>query len=327
MDAVSRRSKEDVDRNSKQHRKSGMPPTNVFKAGSLGSSPPVAQPQEAAHSAPVDRRFAFDPKTGGMRKLTSAEMDRAAYVPQPGDAINPALSATHSQRNVDAHQASVRDIGRPNYAPNTRRISLNTLPQQAARHPASAVADTAIASSGSSGPRPAPSPRYTSSFAGRTRRPTSLNSQTGRSGDSGSGSGESHQAAAAKSGEIDDDTSALQAFIGDLESASVRSHALMRQPTGAHTVDLAKFRGLAVSSLADDMASSLTLGSSGTPPSRRLSNVPGLSTTSSSPGHVPYVRSRLSAQSVTGTKPEEEGAEDEDEDEDEPCFFPAEDVQ
>lgn len=83
--------------------------------------------------------------------------------------------------------------------------------------------------------------------------------------------------------------------------------------------------------------------SSLTPPSRRLSNVPGLST-SSSPNraqpHVPHVRSRLSTQSIAEERGEEKGRrpergveeevevegagseeDDDDDDDDEPFIF------
>jgi autophagy-related protein 13 len=109
-------------------------------------------------------------------------------------------------------------------------------------------------------------------------------------------------------------------------------------------VNLARFKNmsLASSELADEMSSSSLVQTSLTPPSRRLSNVPGLST-SSSPSrmqpHAPHVRSRLSTQSIAeeiggsdkGRKlperreveeeDEEAGDEGEDSDDDEPFIF------
>jgi hypothetical protein len=94
---------------------------------------------------------------------------------------------------------------------------------------------------------------------------------------------------------------------------------------------------LASSELADEMSSSSLVQTSVTPPSRRLSNVPGLSI-SSSPSrmqpHVPHVRSRLSTQSIAeeissekGRKPEREVEEEDEEvdeddsDDEEPFIF------
>ena len=83
--------------------------------------------------------------------------------------------------------------------------------------------------------------------------------------------------------------------------------------------------------LAEEMSASSLVQPSLTPPSRRLSNVPGLST-SSSPGrnltHAPHVRSRLSTHSIaeeignSGTSGDESPALAEEEEEDEPFIFP-----
>ena len=95
------------------------------------------------------------------------------------------------------------------------------------------------------------------------------------------------------------------------------------------------------SQLAEDMQSSSLIQTSSTPPSWRLSNVPGLST-SSSPSralaHTPHVPSRLSAHSIaeehhteitssgqSGEVANESPQEQEEEDE-LPFIFAAEDV-
>lgn len=103
------------------------------------------------------------------------------------------------------------------------------------------------------------------------------------------------------------------------------------KPATGHTVNLSKYSNLRDPSgqLADEMSASSLINTSSTPPSRRLSNVPGLST-SSSPSrqmaHVPAVRSRLSTQSITEEAglPNEESRDDEEEDE--PFIFHTEGI-
>ncbi|KAI7352090.1 hypothetical protein KC320_g4653 [Hortaea werneckii] len=340
MEGAPKLKEDEYRQRAKEHRKSTMPPPNVFKAGSLGTSPQFSQPQQVAHSAPVSRRPATN--DAYQQLLHSGDypnqVDRHAYDPKSDDATySPGLAPGSFQRRLDQEETSTRDIGRPNRrsSGSSRRVSLNTLPQQAARVPP--AGETAIASSASSSPRPAPASRFTSAFSNRPRRPGSINSG-GRSGESGDGSGSDARESTVKSGENTDDSTDIQSYISLLSSPEVTSHALRRPATTAHQVDLGRYRNMREGSatLADDMASSVTW--SGTPPSRRLSNVPGLST-SSSPGsrggmaYAPHVRSRLSTQSI-GARPEEEGAQaqqqqqqqQEEEEPEEPCFFPAEEM-
>jgi autophagy-related protein 13 len=201
----------------------------------------------------------------------------------------------------------------------SKRLSLNTLPQQALRAP-SLPNETAIASSGSASPKPAPMHRYSSSFAGRNKRFTS---QSSKIGESTTSSGRGSDSSKEKSGQLNDpnappgssgsgkerggsgagDDDDIASFISQIESVkdlpSFRSRPVARD----NTVNLAKYSsrrdpGL---QLAEEMSSSSLIQASSTPPSRRLSNVPGLST-SSSPSrvvaHMPHVRSRLSTHSI-----------------------------
>ena len=239
---------------------------------------------------------------------------------------------------------------------HSKRLSLNTLPQQALRNPGGMAQDTAIASSGSTSPKPAPVHRYSSSFAGRKRWTST--SQSSRVGESATSSGRASTSSKEKSGQLapeqapgtpgssgsartDEDD--IAAFISTIERAKdMKSFSSARKPAAHNTVvNLARFKNmsLASSELADEMSSSSLVQTSLTPPSRRLSNVPGLST-SSSPSrmqpHAPHVRSRLSTQSIAeeiggsekGRKPEREveeedeaGDEGEDSDDDEPFIF------
>ena len=201
---------------------------------------------------------------------------------------------------MDAQKAEIRDIGRPDYRASQKRTSLNTLPQQALRAPPHSLPnETAIASSTSSPMAPPSLSRYQSSFAGRTKR-TSSTSQQDKANTSGGSSARGSASDQAASGTRSDDE-AIQDFVGLLESDKVKFAKLIK-PAARHSVDLSKFSALREESraLADDMSASSLLNQGTTPPSRRLSNVPALST-SSSPrplGHATHVRSRLSTQSI-----------------------------
>jgi len=273
-----------------------------FKAGSLGDNPPLP------------------PRTRELLHETSKELN---VMNEPLSPPTRGMTVGSFKQNIKDDKEALRDIGRPrksSSASNSKRTSLNTpqLPQQALRPPPNPTTENAIVSSGSSSPRPAPFTKYSSSFAKRPKRPLSTTSPAGRSGESGDSSARGSGVSTSKE---DDDMQGIADLIKLTESTGVKDHALMRPPTSpARTVDLGKYRGMRDPSanLADDMASSSLVQASSTPPSRRLSNVPGLST-SSSPSrpqymsHVPIVRSRLS-----GATPEEEGTEEEEE---EPLLF------
>ncbi|EME49157.1 hypothetical protein DOTSEDRAFT_49472 [Dothistroma septosporum NZE10] len=234
---------------------------------------------------------------------------------------------------------------------SSKRVSLNTLPQQALRAPPIA-SETAIASSGSSSPKPAPVHRYSSSFAGRTKRYTTQSSKTGESaGSSGRASSGSNKERsgnlavpedASPSAQLypaSDDNDDIASFISQIERAKDLPSLRSRPASRDNTVNLAKYSSMRDpnTQLAEEMSSSsLIQTSSATPPSRRLSNVPGLST-SSSPSraltHVPHVRSRLSTHSIAeeisgSSRASGEGSdspkiheEDEEEEDEEPLLF------
>lgn len=231
-----------------------------------------------------------------------------------------------------------------------KRISLNTLPQQALRAPP-IPSETAIASSGSSSPKPAaPVHRYSSSFANRNKRfvpQSGSNKATESNVSSGRGSSSSKD----RSGQLTKDSPGSSGsgqkseeqdigdFIQQLEAASIRPVSR----GGTKTIDLSQYstRQGGQEQLAEQMSASSLIQQSSTPPSRRLSNVPGLST-SSSPSralaggaHAPFVRSRLSthsiAEEVTGAgsgglsgsdSPKIHEEEEEEEEDEEPFIFP-----
>ena len=153
-------------------------------------------------------------------------------------------------------------------------------------------------------PQPSAPQRFSSSFANRTKRPISA-SGSARTGGSGGSSGASVPLS-------DDD--AVVDFVSLLQNAK------LDEPIDrTRTISLARFQSMQQPStaLADEMSASSLINTGSTPPSRRLSNVPGLST-SSPPGlltqrlrtsnsNQPPVRSRLSIQ--------------EEDSDDELCFF------
>lgn len=171
--------------------------------------------------------------------------------------------------------------------------------------------------------------RYSSSFAGRTKRFSQQNSKISESnassgrdsqsskersgqlvdappGSSGSNGGGAGTGATAKSGDEDD----IASFISQIESVkdlpSFRSRPTSSRDNNAAmttTVNLAKYTNRRDPNLqlAEEMGSSSLFPASITPPSRRLSNVPALSTSSPSSHvypHMPHGRSRLSTQSI-----------------------------
>lgn len=210
-----------------------------------------------------------------------------------------------------------------------KRLSLNSIPQQSLRPP-SYSGEHAIASSGSASPKPAPMHRYSSSFANR-KRFTSQGSKAGESiTSSGRGStsskerSEQLQEGSSGSGRTDEDD--IAAFIGGLERAKDLPSFSARKPPGSNTINLTKFKGMGIASseLADEMSSSSLIQTSLTPPSRRLSNVPGLST-SSSPGrvlaHAPHVRSRLSTHSIAEERQARDAEDEQNSSDEEPFIF------
>jgi len=235
-----------------------------------------------------------------------------------------------------------------------KRVSLNTLPQQALRAPP----ENAIASSGSSSPKPAPVHRYSSSFANRNKRFTP-GSKTGESNaSSGRGSSSSGQKWAYREGEDDlthirgnarqgdsassipSEEDAIASFISDLERAKDLPSLRSRPASRDKTVNLSKYSSMRDpnAQLAEEMSASSLIQTSSTPPSRRLSNVPGLST-SSSPSralaHTPHVPSRLSTHSIAEEVSGASGASGEgslspqvreEEEDEEPFIFPQDNV-
>ncbi|KAM3419008.1 Autophagy-related protein 13 [Cercospora zeina] len=239
---------------------------------------------------------------------------------------------------------------KPGTSTSEKRVSLHTLPQQALRAPP-IPSETAIASSGSSSPKPAPVHRYSSSFANRNKRFTSQSSNKAAESNVSSGRGSSSSKdrsgqlmegtpGSSGSGQQSDDND-IASFIKQLSDA--KDLPLSRPESRGNTINLSKYSGRVgqQEKLDEAMSASSLLHQSGTPPSRRLSNVPGLSTSSSpsraiAGAHAPFVRSRLSthsiAEEVTGASGGLSGSdspkinEEEEEEDEEPFIFPQDNI-
>lgn len=315
--------------------------------GSLGTFH-VTGKRESPVSALRQRTFSSADTTPPSPRTTvrpqaipasAAEMD---YLKNPPFKAGSVTSSSPRNTSNTASPSPSTSAPRPSTLTGTsassKRLSLNTLPQQALRNPGMANPETAIASSGSSSPKPAPVHRYSSSFANRKRFTST--SQTSKAGESNTSSGRGSSSSKEKSGQLNEggtpgssgrtDEDDIAAFISSIERAkSLKTFTSTKGP--AHnTVNLAKFKGMTAGTgeLADEMSSSSLIQTSITPPSRRLSAVPGLST-SSSPSralaYAPHVRSRLSTHSIAEEKEreveDEAQQEGEDSDEDEPFIF------
>jgi len=210
---------------------------------------------------------------------------------------------------------------------NRSRSSLNTLPQQALRTPG-LTSETAVASSGSGSPKPAPIQRYSSSFGNRKARfPSSVGSKTEEDGNSSRGSVSSltHRASVTlnEAGNAShEDSENISDFIKLLEKSSQGLASFNKtdqasldansQRTAAQYSKFAKMKD-STAQFSESLSSSLMLHRSSTSSSRQSSNVPGLISTSSSPGkavsphtpHMPAVPSRLSNNSIAEYSREE----------------------
>ncbi|KAF2149325.1 hypothetical protein K461DRAFT_230958 [Myriangium duriaei CBS 260.36] len=227
-----------------------------------------------------------------------------------------------------------RPVGAAPPAHSRSRSSLNTLPQQALRNPGLAN-ETAIASSASSSPKPAPIQRYSSSFSNRRARFPSTATASKPDDDASSSRGSvssGHRgstALAEQDSSLQDDAESIGDFLKMLDKSSRQVSLTKTDPaslaanskrTSAQYSKFAKMKD-STAQLSDSMSSSIMLQRSSTPSSRQLSNVPGLIgghaasvSTSSSPGgkpisphtpHMPAIPSRLSNNSVVSyTRPE-----------------------
>lgn len=214
------------------------------------------------------------------------------------------------------------------------RTSLTALPQAALRAP-SLPNDTAIASSGSSSPKPAPITRYSSSFGHRRSRFSSGGGSKHEDDNLSSGKGSvassqqrgsdvMNEGDGTSSGSIKTDDENISDFLKlleqkkELKSFNRGDNASRDAAMRKTTAQLSKYQRMREphNTLSDSVSSSMMLQRSSSSSSRQLSSVPpmvaGTSvSTASSPGkpisphtpHTPAIPSRLSANSIIEYEP------------------------
>ena len=207
-----------------------------------------------------------------------------------------------------------------------RNKSTTAAPPQAGLRTPTLPNETAIASSTSSSPKPAPITRYSSSFGHRRSRLSSGGSKTeddNNSSGKGSltssaqpGSGLLNEGEGGSSGSVQTDEENISDFLKlleqkkELKSFSRTDPAARETSTKRTAVALSKYQRMRDSNaaLSDSLSTSVHLQRSSSSSSRQLSSVPPMMagtsvSTSSSPGkpisphtpHTPAVPSRLSA--------------------------------
>ncbi|KAH0281423.1 hypothetical protein KCU91_g253, partial [Aureobasidium melanogenum] len=221
-----------------------------------------------------------------------------------------------------------RSAGNPLLA-HARKSSLSTLPQMALRNPG-AVAETAVGSSASSSPKPAPIQRYSSSFSNRRARFPSVSSSRVEEDNNSSGrasvSSTNRESSTLQEGEGGASSGSVQADedniadflklldrnkgLSSLNKTDKASLSANSQRTAAQFSKFSRMKD-STAQLSESMQSSTMLQRSSSSSSRQLQNVPGMSpgliSTSSSPGkpisphtpHIPAIPSRLSNNSIT----------------------------
>jgi len=317
----------------------GTSPMSALRAArDMPSSPMESPPQRL----PPNHRTA----QGSKSSLRSTEAP--TYQRRTSVSFQPfkAGSLSSSPAPISGIPASPgSSVGRPGSslgrtaAPNPltqprNRTSLTTLPQTALRTP-SLSNETAIASSASSSPKPAPIARYSSSFGHRRSRFSSgggskleddnLSSGKGSVASSQQrGSDVLNEGEGASSGSVKTDDENISDFLKlleqkkDLKSFSKPDTASRDASMRKTTAQLSKYQRMRepYNTLSDSVSSSMMLHRSSSSSSRQLSSVPpmvaGTSvSTASSPGkpisphtpHTPAIPSRLSANSIIEYEP------------------------
>ncbi|KAL1649492.1 autophagy protein 13 [Diplodia intermedia] len=312
--------------------------STFHQAGATGTSPMSAlrnakdmgSPESPPQKIPPNHRIATGSKSSlrGADAESPASPRRTSVSFQPA---NPFKAGSLSSSPVPGVYSPGTSLGRPGSGHaalgHTRnRSSLNALPQAALRAPTghSLPNETAIASSASSSPKPAPISRYSSSFSNRRNRPSyggtsSKVEDDNNSSGKGSTSSSAQRLEGGSSGSVQTDEDNISDFLKLLEQKkdlkslnrtdSASRDASMRRTTAA----LSKYQRMRESNaaLSDSISSSLHLHRSSSSSSRQISNVPGMIagasvSTSSSPGkpisphtpHTPAIPSRLSANSI-----------------------------
>ncbi|KAF2116272.1 autophagy-related protein 13 [Lophiotrema nucula] len=318
----------------------GTSPMSALRAArDMPSSSPMESPPQ---KLPPNHRTAQGSKSS-LRSADAPSYQRRTSVsfqpfkagslsssPAPGPIVPPSPGSS-----LGRPSSSMGRTATPSALTQPRnRTSLTALPQAALRAPI-LPNETAIASSASSSPKPAPIARYSSSFGHRRSRFSSGggskteddNLSSGKGSVSSSqqpGSDVLNEGEGASSGSIKTDDENISDFLKlleqkkDLKSFNRSDNAAKDATMRRTTAQLNKYQRLRDShaALSDSMTSSTHLHRSSTSSSRQLSSVPqmigGTSvSTSSSPGkpisphtpHTPAIPSRLSANSIAEYEP------------------------
>lgn len=295
---------------------SRLPPNHRTAQGSKSSLRSTETPSYQRRTS-----VSFQPFKAGSLSSSPA---LASYVPP-----SPGSSAGSRPSSSLARATAHNPLNQPR-----NRTSLTALPQTALRQP-SLPNETAIASSASSSPKPAPIARYSSSFGHRRSRFSSGggskvdddNLSSGRGSVASSqqrGSGDLNEGDGASSGSVKTDDENISDFLKLLEQKkelksftkpdTASRDASMRKTTA----QLSRYQRMRepYNTLSDSVSSSMMLQRSSSSSSRQLSSVPpmvaGTSvSTASSPGkpisphtpHTPAIPSRLSANSIIEYEP------------------------
>ncbi|KAF2267511.1 autophagy-related protein 13 [Lojkania enalia] len=320
----------------------GTSPMSALRA--VRDMPPLSPTESPPQKLPPNHRTAQGSKSS-LRSADAPSYQRRTSVsfqpfkagslsssPAPGPAVPPSPGSSLGRPGSS--------LGRTTTVPNAlnqprNRTSLTALPQAALRAP-SLPNETAIASSASSSPKPAPITRYSSSFGHRRSRFSSGGGSKTEDDNLSSGKGSVtssqqpgsdvlNEGEAASSGSINKtDDENISDFLKlleqkkDLKSFNRSDNASRDATTRRTTAQLSKYQRLRDShaALSDSVSSSMLLHRSSSSSSRQLSSVPqmiaGTSvSTSSSPGkpisphtpHTPAIPSRLSANSIIEYEP------------------------
>lgn len=291
-----------------------LPPNHRTAQGSKSSLRSGEPPQYQRRTS-----VSFQPFKAGS--LSSSPAPGPAIPPSPGSSLGRPGSSF-------GRTAAPSALNQPR-----NRTSLTALPQQALRTP-SLPSETAIASSASSSPKPAPITRYSSSFGHRKRFSTSGGSKieddnlsSGKGSVASSlqrGSDMLNEGEGGSSGEVKSDDDNISDFLKlleakkELKSFNRSDNASKETAMRRTTAQLSKYQRLKDShaALSDSVSSSTMLHRSSSSSSRQLSSVPAMIagtsvSTASSPGkpisphtpHTPAIPSRLSANSIIEYEP------------------------
>lgn len=312
----------------------GTSPISALRAArDMPSSPGETPPQKL----PPNHRTAQGSKSS-LRSIDTPSYQRRTSVsfqpfkagslsssPAPGPAV-PASPGSSLGRPTSAFGRNIipSSMNQPR-----NRTSLNALPQTALRAP-SLPNETAIASSASSSPKPAPITRYSSSFGHRRSKFSSGGGSKTEEDNLSSGKGSAtsslqrgsdtlNEGEGGSSGEMRSEDDSISDFLKlleskkDLKSFNRSDNAARESTMRKTTAQLGKYQRMRDShaQLSDSVSSSTMLHRSSSSSSRHLSSVPAMIhgtsiSTASSPGkpisphtpHTPAIPSRLSANSI-----------------------------